>query len=125
VDLWNAVAAFPWPAGPTADIAERLVSSWNTHDPNRVIALYQDNAAHVTSDRTVVGSQPIIDWYMDLFANRLPGALFRLSSYTGTGNTRYISWTASSPKGNVVNGNDTIGLRNGKIQYHYTYFTIS
>jgi hypothetical protein len=125
VDLWNAVANFPWPPGPTADIAELLPAAWNTHDPNRVLALYQDNAAHVTGARTVVGSQAILDWYAELFSSRLPGGLFQITGYSGTGNSRHIAWTATSSGGAVRDGNDTIGIRDGKIQYHYTYFTVS
>jgi hypothetical protein len=98
---------------------------WNTHDPNRVISLYQDNAAHVTGARTVVGSQAILNWYSELFTTRLPGALFQITGFSGTGNSRHLTWTATSTAGNVQNGNDTIGIRDGKIQYHYTYFTIT
>lgn len=125
LDLWNAAANFPWPSGPSADIAERLVTTWNTHDPNRIISMYQENAAHVTSASTVVGSAPIMDWYTDLFTKRLPGALFRITGYTGSGNYRHIAWTAASPAGNVIDGNDSLGLRGGKIQYHYTFFRIT
>jgi hypothetical protein len=124
VDLWNAVANFPWPPTPAADIALQLPAMWNTHDPNRVVSLYQENAAHVTGARTVVGSQAILDWYSELFSSRLPGALFRITGYSGTGNSRHISWTATSQAGSVLDGNDTLGIRNDKIQYHYTYFNI-
>ncbi|MBN1439601.1 MAG: nuclear transport factor 2 family protein [Anaerolineales bacterium] len=124
LDLWNAVANFPWPPAPAADIAQQLPGLWNTHDPNRVISLYQDNAAHVTGARTVVGIQAILDWYAQLFTERLPGALFQLNGFSGTGNSRHISWTATSQAGSVHDGNDTIGIRDGKIQYHYTYFTV-
>ncbi len=98
VDLWNAVAAFPWPAAPTADIVLRLPTTWNTHDPNRIIAMYQDNAAHVTSASTIVGANAIIAWYADLFTNRLPGAVFPITGYSGSGNSRHFSWTATSSK---------------------------
>jgi len=125
LDLWNAVANFPWPPPPATDIVLRLPASWNTHDPNRVIAMYQDNAAHVTSARTVVGSAAIIDWYTDLFTNRLPGAVFQVTGYSGSGNSRHFTWTATSPAGLVRDGNDTLGIRDGKVQYHYTYFTIA
>jgi hypothetical protein len=125
LDLWNAVAAFPWPAAPSADIAQQLPSMWNTHDPSRVLSLYQDNAAHVTGARTVVGAQAIRDWYTELFSKRLPGALFQITGFSGSGNSRHISWTATSSGGTVRDGNDTLGIRDGKIQYHYTYFTVS
>jgi hypothetical protein len=124
VDLWNAVENFPWPTSPSSDIAEQLVTTWNTHDPARMLALYQDNAAHVTSTRTVVGSAAISAWYTDLFTNRLPNAVFRITGYTGNGTSRHLTWTAASPAGNVLDGNDSLGIRDGKLQYHYTYFTV-
>ena len=119
------MANFPWPAAPTADIVLRLPTTWNTHDPNRVIALYQDNAAHVTSASTIVGANAISDWYSDLFTNRLPGAVFQVTGYSGSGNSRHFAWTATSSAGSVRDGNDTLGIRDGKVQYHYTYFTIT
>jgi hypothetical protein len=125
LDLWNAVADFPWPSTPALDIAQQLPAMWNTHDPNRVLSLYQDNAAHVTGARTVVGSQAIQGWYSEMFATRLPGALFQITGFSGTGNSRHISWRATSRAGNVNDGNDTLGIRDGKIQYHYTYFTVT
>ncbi|MFN2297864.1 MAG: nuclear transport factor 2 family protein [Anaerolineales bacterium] len=124
LDLWNAVAQFPWPGDQPMDIARQLTAAWNTHDPSRVIALYQDNAAHVTHTRTVVGAQPVTDWYTELFTQRLPGALFQITGLSGTGNSRHFTWTATSSNGTVQDGNDTLGIRDDKIQYHYTFFNI-
>lgn len=36
-----------------------------------------------------------------------------------------MTWTASSSKGDVHNGNDTIGMVDGKISYHYSDFLIN
>jgi hypothetical protein len=124
IDLWNAVAQFPWPSTQPTDIVQQLHAAWNTHDPNRVAALYQDNAAHVTGSRTVVGSPAIVNWYTEMFNQRLPGALFLLTGFSGTGNSRHLTWTATSSAGEVADGNDTLGIRDGKIQYHYTYFNV-
>jgi len=55
----------------------------------------------------------------------LPNATFELTGYSGTGNSRHLTWTATSSAGQVTNGNDTFGLMNGKIGYHYTFFTVS
>jgi hypothetical protein len=124
-DCWSAIQTFPWPPPATADIAEQLIGTWNTHDPNRVIALYQPNAAHVGSDCTITGSQAIMNWYNTLFTKSLPNGLFKITGHSGTGNSRHISWTATSDKGMVLDGNDTLGLRGNKIQYQYSHFTLS
>ena len=96
----------------------------NQHEPAYVAELYQDNAAHVTGARTVLGRGSIVQWYNVLFSDLLPNAHFELTGRTSNGNSRRFTWTASSEKGMVLNGNDTLGILNGEIQYHYTYFTI-
>ncbi len=125
IDLWDAIAAFDWPARPPiADMPERLIGRFNQRDPALVAGLYHENAAHVTGARTVLGKPAIQSWYQVLFTQLLPNAQFRLTGKSGAGNTRQFTWTATSDKGEVLDGNDTLGLRDGLIQYHYTYFTI-
>jgi hypothetical protein len=41
------------------------------------------------------------------------------------GTIRTFTWTAASPGGSVTNGSDTLGLVNGRIQYHHTSYTIT
>jgi hypothetical protein len=37
-----------------------------------------------------------------------------------------MTWTATSPKGTVQNGSDSFGLfADGKINYHYSFFTVA
>lgn len=125
-DLWNAVSDYEWPnEKPTADMPERLIGRMNQSNFAHVADLYNDNAAHVNAARTVVGKQAIAHWYDNLLNTLLPGAQFEMTGKTSSQNTRHFTWTASSDKGNVLDGKDTIGLRDGRIQYHYTYFTIS
>ena len=125
-DIWNAIKDYEWPVTPPPlDIAQRYIQALNSRDPDEVIAFYLPNALHVTSARTLTGSQNIRNWYSSLFSTVLPGASFTLTSFTGTGNTRYLSWTARSSAGNVLNGSDTFGLLSDLIAYHYTFFTVS
>ena len=123
---WNAIKNYDWPTTPPPlDIAQQYINALNTHKPDEVLKLYLPNAVHVTADRTLTGTQAIRGWYTNFFNNVLPGATFTLSGYSGTGNTRYLTWTARSPKGRVNNGSDTLGLLNNQIAYHYTFFTVS
>ena len=125
-EIWRTIRDFEWKAEPQPpdDIAELLIQALNSHDPVKVSALYQDQAVHITSERTVQGKGSIKSWCATLFNEILPDAVFNLASFTGTGNIRHISWTANSSIGNVQNGSDTIGMIDGKIAYHFSEFTI-
>ncbi|TDI83885.1 MAG: hypothetical protein E2O74_06005 [Chloroflexi bacterium] len=127
-DLWSAVADFDWPsdppAAPVADMPERLVGRLNQHDRKLVAGLYAENAAHVTGERTIFSREAIANWYGRLFREILPEASFEITGKAGSGSTRHYTWTAQSSRGQVIDGNDTLGLREGKIQYHFSYFTV-
>ncbi|NIS79149.1 MAG: hypothetical protein GTO14_02755 [Anaerolineales bacterium] len=126
MDMWEAVANFDWEVGEwVADVPERLVGYMNKHDPAGIADLYAQRAAHVTGARTVLGSSAIREWYTFLFKQLLPNANFRLTGKSGTRNSRHFTWTATSDKGEVRNGNDILGILDDRIQYHYTYFTLS
>ncbi len=127
-DLWDAIATFHWPATPpvpTAEAPEHLIELLNGHDPAAVAAFYCDNAAHVTGLNTSVGTSAITDWYKTLFTEVLPNATFQLTGKNGENNSMHFTWAATSDKGPVTNGNDTLGLYDGQILYHYTFFTVA
>jgi len=152
-DLWEAGANFDWPLGSqpapqptpqpqpvpqpspqpaptpqpeseTPDIVERLFEYLNSSAPDKILKLYQLNAGHVTAKRTVVGPDDISKWYLDLLQKMLPGAHFIVTDFSGTGNSRHFKWTATGPTATVIDGEDTLGLLNDLIQYHYTSFTV-
>ena len=60
-----------------------------------------------------------------MFSQLLPNGVFTLTGFTGTGSSRHFTWTAVSSQGKVQNGNDTLGVTNGKIAYHYSFFNVS
>jgi len=124
-DLWNAAAQFNWPAPKPQDIVERYFSGLNSGDPAQVLRLYQPNAGHVTIKRTVIGLEDLSKWYLDLLHSALAGAKFELIESSGSGNSRHFRWTAVGPHAAVADGDDTLGLRDGLIQYHYTSFTLA
>ena len=126
LDLWDAVADFSWPVEPrVADMPERLLGRMDEGDPGLVSGLYKENAAHVTGERTIVGRAAIQEWYRALLSQILPDGKFEVTGKSGSGRTRQYMWRAVSNVGKVLDGNDTLGLIDGRIQYHYTYFTVS
>lgn len=126
-DIWQTIKDYPWEAAPSPpeDITEALIMALNSHDPSQVMALYQDQAVHITSNRTIQGKDALTQWYQSLFTEILPEGEFTLTGFSGTGNIRHLTWTASSSQGEVLNGRDTLGLLEDKISYHFSEFTVS
>jgi hypothetical protein len=125
-ELWDTVAAYNWPpGGPVEDITVLYINALNSHNVEQVVALYNANAVHVTSERTVKGLDAIRAWYGHLLTSLLPGATFSLVEVTSRLGSRRFTWTATSSAGAVTDGSDAFGLVAGKITYHYTHFTIS
>ena len=125
--VWEAIRAYNYPGGGTSpkDICQRLIVALNTRDPNQVVALYTPTAGHVTSARTVQGTEAIRTWYTSLFNQLLPNATFTLAGFSGTGPSRQLTWSATSSAGKVQNGSDTLGIINDQISYHFQNFTVT
>jgi hypothetical protein len=125
-ELWEPICNYPWGATSQApDITTQFINALNTRDPAQVAALYSATAVHVTGERTVQGQAAIQVWYQTLFNQALPEAAFALTGFSGSGNSRHFTWTATSSESNVHNGNDTFGLVNEKVVYHYSFFTVT
>lgn len=125
-ELWDAVAAYSWPVTPPGkDITELYIDAVNSHDPNKASALYASEAIHITAARTVQGTAAIQTWYSTLFNQLMPNASFNLVNFGGTGNIRQFHWEAHSNDWVIQDGSDTIGLLDGKIAYHYSFYTIA
>lgn len=125
LDLFEAVAEFPWPVEPAiADMPERLIGRLNQRNIDHVIGLYTDHAAHVTGLRTIVGKRSLRVWYGELLEQILPDATFEVTGKTVSGHTRQFTWRATSPQGSVHDGRDTLSVHDGRILYHYTYFNL-
>ncbi len=139
--LWDAVSAYNWgntpttpttPAEPTtpstpldATIVHNLIAALNAHSAAQVVALYNTNGAHVTATETIQGSDALTAWYTTLLTQTLPNATFKVVDISGTGESIKFTWQAVSPSGNIKNGADTLGIINGKITYHYSFYIIT
>jgi hypothetical protein len=124
--IWNAIASYSWPVDTSVkDITDRFVDALNTHNPDMVTALYTADAVHITGSRTLQGTTNFRAWYDDLIGHLFPDNLFQITSMDGSGSTRHFTWKPTSKYGNITAGNDTFGLVDGKIAYHYTYFNVT
>ncbi len=123
ISLWNLIRDTDWPI-VTASFQEQYINGLNSKDPETLASLYSSLAVQITSSQIVQGTEAIKTWYSTLFNQILPNATFTLVGATGTGNTRHITWNATSSRGTVTNGSDTFGLLNDKIVYHYSNFKV-
>ena len=128
-DLWDAAAQFDWATGtieqprPENDPVRTLVEALNSGDANRVLGLYHPDAGHVTAARTLIGREALALWYTELLGQKLQSAVFTVTDTAGQGNSRHFRWKAAGPAGEILDGDDTLGLAEGRILYHYTSFT--
>lgn len=125
--MWKAIAAYEWKGGTPLplDITEQYIHALNTHETNKVLNLYQDRAVHITATRTVLGKADIQAWYGAFFNQMIPNAAFNLTGFSGTGSTRHFTWNARSNSKKILDGRDTLGIKDGKITYHYTWFNVT
>ncbi len=126
-EIWNMFAAYPWAnSGQAAqDITQQVIGALNKKDLDQVSGLYRPDAVLVTDAQATQGQPQIRSYYERLVNVLLPQGSFTLTSYSGKGSVRHMTWTAVSKKGSVNNGCDTIGLVNAKIAYHYSDFSLS
>lgn len=123
LSLWNLIRDYVWTI-PTVSFQDSYINGLNAKNPDTLANLYSPLAVQITSSQIVQGTEAIKTWYSTLFNQILPNAKFSLVGATGTGNTRHITWNATSSRGNVTNGSDTFGLINDKIVYHYSNFKV-
>lgn len=125
-DLWQAIAGYEWPVAvePLADVALRFWNALLAGDIDAATGLYHDNAVYISAGRMVQGPADIRALFAE-FLDRLPGARFVMDELREDGNVRFLRWSATSDAGQVMDGLETIGIRDGRIQYHSsTYYLI-
>ncbi len=124
--VWETIRKYNWrERDATKDICVSLIEAMNGHDIEKVVSLYAAPYVHITSGSTTQGVNDLRSWYQRLFNEMLPNSKFVLGNYSGKGNSRHFTWTASSAKGSIRNGSDILSISNGKINYHYSFFTIT
>jgi hypothetical protein len=128
-NCWETAAAFKWneagsPPPVVKDTPELLVDALNGQNLDGILALYHPQAVHISRGRTIQGANGIKEWYQNFQNQDLPQAAFLLKQTQANGISRHFTWEAKNTSHEIDNGQDTIGLLNGKILYHYTSFNI-
>lgn len=123
---WDIIRDFAWDGQPVKqDICQDFVDALNSKNVDKILSLYTSTPVHVNAYRTIAGQDALRQWYTSLFTSMLPLSTFKMTGFAGTGDSRHFTWAATGVRHRVDNGNDTFGLINGKIAYHYTFFTVT
>ena len=124
--IWETIQKYNWSErNAPKDICVELIDAMNEQNIEKIIQLYTLPAVHISARGTTQGLDNLRLWYTQLFNDILPHGKFSMGTYSGRGSARHFTWTAGSSKGNVRNGSDTLGINHEKINYHYTYFTVT
>jgi hypothetical protein len=120
--LWKTIAAYDWPTAPNPpkDIIEDLIDAINSRNITKILSLYLPDAVHINAQRTIQGQPALRDWYLMSFEDFLKDAVLEVTVKEKSETIRKFSWKASTTSSNLLSGNDSIGLSNGKILYHYS-----
>ncbi len=122
---WNAIANYKWDNSIPDDIVSQYIAALNSHNPDTCANLYSANALRITAAKTLQGSTAIRNFFYNFFNTSLPSAKYTLTGTTGSSFAKRFTWTATAPSGKINNGSDTIGIVNGKIGYHYSFYTFT
>jgi len=126
---WNMLLSYNWPGDIVppvpADILDKVFYVLNKRAYEIILDIYAENAVLVTSEKTIQGNINISNYYGQLLTNRLNDGVFKVTSLQSSDNTRHFTWTCDSWRAKVNDGSDTIGIKDGKIVYHYSHFTTS
>ena len=112
----------PQPALPNVLLQQWLAAA-NSANLDALVALYQANAGHVSAKRMIFGAPAIRQWYQQLLGDLLAGGRFTVVDARGKDNSWAFEWRWEKSGSAVQSGKDTLGLRDGRIQYHYTNFS--
>jgi len=127
--VWNEIAKYSWPVSstipPNTDPLTKIFTALNAHVYDPFLDIYDANAVLVTPKQTYQGNAAVRAFFGQMLMNQLNDGVFTVTSKEESGNTIHYTWTCNSYRGKVTNGSDTLGIKDGKVVYHYCYYTIS
>jgi hypothetical protein len=121
-ELWQAISSFTWPGTTPVvqSLPELFVEYINKKNVPLLLTLYNDDAVFVTARQTIQGKNALNGWFSNLLTTLLPDAEFSIASISGTEITKKVTWKVTKTDNTTLTIEDTIGLHEKKIMYHYS-----
>jgi hypothetical protein len=127
-ELWQAVRDFDWAGrGAPKDPVEELFQALNRSDIDAILRLYEPDGVLITSSSTLRGAHELRAYYTNLLLNVIPHGQFSVESRASRENVEQVTWNGStrSPARAISGAQDTIALREGRIQYHTSLYQVA
>ncbi len=99
---------------------EQYVNAMNSRNVNSIINFYANNAIHIHSGGVVQGREAILP-LINSFMNDHPDTEFVLLSQSNDNNIFNFHWKTLNNQGPQIEGQNTVGLVEEKIDYHYAF----
>lgn len=124
--LWTGISSMNMPGtNPSAaELPQKVIDGLNSQRNVIFNEIYDFNAVMVLPAQTIKGYPNILTQYAR-FRSVFPSGSFVLTGSTKNDSSYNFTWTATSGSKKIQDGKDTIGIRNGKIAYHYQSYTIT
>lgn len=120
-EYWDLVRDYAYDTPlPDVSIAEKYITALNSHLPEEILRQYAENAILIHPGAAVRGKPAIQGW----IAERLQpfnGAQFALRGEKRSKSGCSFQWEAVSSEGKRMLGDETLGLQDHQIIYHYSY----
>lgn len=118
---WDLVREYQYSA-PTQEVSlpKQYINAMNSKDPNQVLNLYADNAVHIRAENAIQGKEAIHGWIASLMSD-YSDSNFSLLSESCHDTVHSFEWQASDKAGTQLELQDTIGLTDNNISYHYSF----
>ena len=120
--IWDTISNYDWPSAPNPEksLVDKYIDFVNLRNIDNILDLYIADAVHINATRTIQGTNKLRSYFLELFNGFPENTSIQLVSDSGTNETRHITWTLLSGDSIIETGNETLGLSDNKIIYHYS-----
>jgi len=120
-EFWDLISAYNYgETGQNVTIASNFINALNKKDSSAVLDFYLDNAVHICVAGAIQGKQAIRTW-VETLIQAYPNNEISLISASQQDDTVSYRWQVSNHNGIALEGRDTIGVKDNKIRFHYSF----
>ena len=120
-EFWNLVRDADYTTPPRVNtLPERYVDALNKKDLETIVNMYIKNSVLIRADTAMQGREAIHSWIASQLESYKDGK-FNLIDQSESGSVFSFRWEGNRSDGSPVEGRDTLGVKEGKILYHYAF----
>ncbi|MFW5713221.1 MAG: nuclear transport factor 2 family protein [Brevefilum sp.] len=119
--FWNLVRDSVYTTPPQVNtLPERYIEALNKKDLETLVNMYIKSSVLIRIETALQGREAIQGWIASELENYESGK-FSLVEQSKSGSVFSFRWEGTRSNGSGVEGRDTLGVKEGKILYHYAF----